>query len=243
MLPNGLRRYNALLITGICTAVIGLFLFAKPLAELLKELFSLLLGGIFLVFDSLNGCVHEMPEDIPTGDPNGIVDLEKPKPTSLLAEIAFVLLIIGMLVLIFKMRRQIWSSLRSFFAPLFRRSDESADLPFSDEILNSDAKSFTSRSRRRAERELIRRYSRESDPALKYRCGYALFLMRLGRTSSPPLPADTTTVHREKGESEFERDLGELSEVYNRVRYGENTPTAEELARQEELLAEIRKAL
>lgn len=242
VLPSGLRRYNALLITGICSVVIGLFLFAKPLAGLLKTLVSLLMRGVIFVLESVGSCVGKVSDDIPVGDPNAVVDAEPPNPTNPLAEFAFVLLIIGMLVLLFKLRRQIWSSIKAFFAPLFRRSGAQSDIPFFDEVLNSDAKSHTPRSRRRAERELARRYRRENDPALKYRFGYALFLMRLGRTNRPPLPADTTTVHREKGECEFERDLGELSGVYNRVRYGETAPTAEELSRQEQLLAEIRRA-
>ena len=54
------------------------------------------------------------------------------------------------------------------------------------------------------------------------------------------MPVDTTTIHREKGESAFETDLGELSGVYNRVRYGEAAPTAEELSRQEQLLAGLK---
>ncbi len=240
VLPSGLRRYNALLVTGICTVAIGLFLFAKPLAGLMRSLISLLLSGVIFVFESLSSCVGKIPEDLPVGDPNAVVDAEPPKPTNPLAEIVFVLLIIGMLVLLFKLRKQIWSSIKSLFAPLFRQSIASSDIPFCDEILTSDAKSLTPRARRRAERELAHRYRHENDPALKYRFGYALFLMRLGKTNQPPMPVDTTSIHREKGESAFERDLGELSGVYNRVRYGETAPTAEELSRQEQLLTEIR---
>lgn len=239
VLPNGLRRYNALIITGICAAVIGLFLFARPLAGLIKSLISLIMSGVIRVFEGLGSCVGKMPDDIPE-EPGGEVGTEPTNPTNPLAEIAFVLLIIGMLILLFKLRRHIWSSIKSLFAPLFRKSNAYSDVPFCDEILTSDAKSLTPGARRKAERGLARQYKRESDPARKYRYGYALFLVRLGKTSRPPEPPDTTTIHREKGESAFETDLGELSGVYNRVRYGETAPTAEELARQERLLTELK---
>ncbi|MBD5130922.1 MAG: hypothetical protein HDT43_13510 [Ruminococcaceae bacterium] len=239
VLPDGLRRYNAVLITVICAVTIGLFLFAKPLAGLIKYLVSLLIRGFLSVMEALSSCVWIEPEDM-TPDGSGNVSEIEPGFTSALAELLFAVLIIGLLVVIFKLRRQIWELIKSVFEPLFRAREKSSDIPFYDEILVSDAKRLAPRARRRVEHELAKQYKRESDPARRYRLGYALFLVRLGKTERPPLPVDTTTVHREKGESVFERDLGELSGVYNRVRYGETAPTAEELAEQEKLLTELK---
>lgn len=238
VLPGGLRRYNAVLITVICSVTIGLFLFAKPLAELIKYLVSLIMRGFLSVMEALSSCVWTEPEDI-VPDSSAIGEPESGY-TSVLAEFLFALLVIGMLVVLFRLRKQIWSLIKSVFEPLFRAKKPPSDIPFYDEILVSDAKRLAPRARRRVERELARQYRREVDPARKYRFGYALFLVRLGKTDCPPLPADTTTIHREKGESAFEKDLGELSGVYNKVRYGETAPTAEELSRQEQLLTEIR---
>lgn len=241
VLPGGLRRYNAMLITVICSATIGLFLFARPLAELVKLLISLVGRGVLYVFESL-GSLLNVTDDYVTPDPasGSVGDIVPSEPASILANVLFMLLMIGMLAVIFLLRKQIWNALKNFFEPLFRKGKEASDVPFYDEFLVSDAKKLSPRARRRAERELIRQYRRETDPSRRYRFGYALFLIRLGRTNQPPMPVDTTTVHREKGESAFERDLGELSGVYNRVRYGEAAPTAEELARQEQLLATLK---
>lgn len=241
VLPSGLRRYNAFLITGICAAAIGLFLFAKPLAKLLGILVSLILNGILFVLGALGSCFRELPEDPSGNDPSGMTETIPPEPGSpALFYIVYALIVIVLLVALFYMRKQIWELIRSLFEPLFRAAKPSSDIPFYDEMLRSEANSLTPRARRRAERGLARRYRRESDPALKYRFGYALFLVRLGKTTRPPEPPDTTAVHREKGESAFGRDLGELSGVYDRVRYGETAPTAEELTEQERLLTEIK---
>jgi len=241
VLPEGLRRYNAVLITIICTVTIGLFLFARPLAGLVKLLISLIGRAVLFVFQSLGSCVQTAPDD-EISDPNSenIGDVFPAEPTNPLANIAFALLMLGMLAVIFLLRKQIWSAIKSFFEPLFRRNKDASDIPFYDEILVSDAKKLSPRARRRAERELVRQYKRENDPARRYRLGYALFLVRLGKTNKPPVPADTTTIHREKGESAFGTDLGELTGVYERVRYGETAPTAEELARQEQILIAIK---
>lgn len=240
VLPGGLRKYNAVLITGICSATIGLFLFARPLAELVKLLISLILRGLLSAFEALSSCVRIDTDDIMPDNSSSISETIPSEGSEVFANIVFVLLVIGLFVVLFLLRKHIWSLIKSIFEPLFRRNKETPDVPFYDEILVSDAGRFSARPRRRAERELARRYRRENDPARRYRFGYALFLVRLGKTDKPPVPVDTTTVHREKGESAFEKDLGELSEVYNRVRYGGGAPTDEELARQEKLLTEIK---
>lgn len=240
VLPGGLRRYNAILITVICSVTIGLFLFARPIAELIKLLFSLTVRGALAVFEAMSSCVNIPDADIMPDNSTSISETVPSEGMSAFADIVFVLLVVGMLVVLFLLRKHIWSLIKSIFEPLFRAKKPPSDIPFYDEILVSDAKRLAPRARRRIERELARQYRRESDPARKYRFGYALFLIRLGKTDKPPVPADTTTIHREKGESAFEKDLGELSGVYNRVRYGETAPTADELSRQEQLLMEIR---
>lgn len=239
VLPVGLRRYNAVLITVIFAAATGLFLFAKPLAELVKLLISLIGRGMLFILRSIGSCVQTTPDGELPDEPGSVSDIMPSEGANNFANIIFALIVIALLALIILLRKQIWSAVKSLFEPLFRKRMES-DIPFYDEFLVSDARKLSPRARRRSERELAKQYRRESDPARKYRFGYALFLLRLGKTDCPPLPADTTTIHREKGESAFETDLGELSAVYNRVRYGEAAPTAEELSRQERLLAEIR---
>lgn len=239
VLPDGLRRYNAVLITVICSVTVGLFLFAKPLAGLIKQLIALIMRGFLAVMETFGSCVRTEPEDML---PDSSANVSEPQTgfMSGIANIVLVLLVIGMLIVLFLLRKQIWSLIKSIFEPLFRAKTPPSDIPFYDEILVSDARRLAPRARRRAERELARQYRRESDPALKYRYGYALFLVRLGKTDKPPFPADTTAVHREKGERAFERDLGELSGVYNRVRYGGTVPTEGELLEQEQLLTEIK---
>ena len=80
---------------------------------------------------------------------------------------------------------------------------------------------------------------------LKYREGYELFLMRLGRSAFPQLPTDTTTVHCGKGGMAFgERITNSRIEVmvkqYDRVRYGGEVPDSAALEHLDTLLKEIR---
>lgn len=244
VLPEGLRRYNALLVIGIVTVTLGLFIFAKPLAALLKTVIGMLFAAIFFVIDKVLSLFStEDITDIPT-------DLEEDNASWLqsysggVGNVIFAVVLIVVIVLMIRYRKQIFdvikNAVKNLFAPLFRSRDKTFDTPFADEITSSDAKLTSPRAQRKAERDLERRYSRETSPERKYRLGYALFLARLRRTEQPPVPSDTTDAHREKGEMAFGEDLSGFSSAYNKVRYADLPPTADELASADELLRRIK---
>ena len=239
VLPEGLRRYNAVLVIGIVTLTLGLFVFAKPLAALLKTVIRAVVTAVlylFMKFTSLMSWTDET--DFSAGGGDAV--LIEPTNGFNLGNIIFVAALIAVIVLMIVFRRQIINVIKSFFEPLFKGRDKTFDKPFSDEITSSDAKLTSAGARRKAERDLERRYSRETSPERKYRLGYALFLARLRRTEQPPVPSDTTDDHREKGEKAFGEDLRGFSAVYNKVRYAELPPTVEELAAADELLKRIK---
>lgn len=243
VLPRGLRGYNALLGGGIFAAALGLFVFAKPLGRLIGAFFGLLVWAFLSILSLLSGCAafykEETPPAVEKTDVTDTVPVGIERGTA--GDIVTTLIVLMLIVLAVVFRRQIWNAVKSLLAPLFRERDKTNDIPFADEITESSEKrELTPRARRRAERELMRRYERERSPKRKYRLGYALYLMRLNRTDKPPKRYDTTDEHRAKGESVFNEDLKEFSETYNRVRYAEQTPTPEELAAERELLKRLR---
>ena len=126
-------------------------------------------------------------------------------------------------------------------APLFRESRLEAPQPFADEITDTMSKSDFARSQRRTEQRLLRQFKKESDPRKKFRFGYGLFMLRLSRSAFPPLPADTTSVHSQKGISAFRREeIADMVSVYNEVRYGDKIPSPEHLEAQRRLIEELR---
>lgn len=237
-LPSGLRRYNVLLIVGICAASVGMFLFAKPLAELLSAGAAAVARGVLRVLEYLGSCIASAPGDELYPSEIGEA-LPTPEEPSRLADPLFALAVVGSAVALFAFRRQIAEFFKTLFAPLFGNRRGGIETPFSDEFFTSDRKLPLRKSVRKTERGLIRQYRGESVPERKYRLGYALFLLKLRGTSLPPEASDTTAVHREKGERAFNTELAELTEVYDRVRYGDSAPTPEELSRQERLLDEL----
>lgn len=239
VLPEGLRRYNATLVIGIVAVTMGLFVFAKPLASLLKTVIAAIIGAVLFLYGKLAELMMRSDDtDLSVGVEDQL--LWETSGDINIGNIIFAVAFIAVIVLMIIFRRQIISVIKNFFAPLFKGRDKTFDKPFADEITSSDAKLTSPRAQRKAERDLERRYAREVSPERKYRLGYALFLARLRRTEQPPVPSDTTDAHREKGERAFGEDLKDFSAAYNRVRYGDCPPTAEELAAADELLRRIK---
>lgn len=240
VLPNGLRRYNALIVIGIFALTFGLFVFAKPIANLLKTIITTVVAACLNLFEHLSSCVPQADDtDIPVGSDDGFV-VQDPNGGADFGNILFAVLLIAAIVAVIVFRKQILAGIKNLLAPLFRSREKSLGTPFADEITSSDAKTPTRKAQKKAARDLARQYARETSPKRKYRLGYALFLARLRLTEHPPTPSDTTDVHREKGETAFGEDLREFSETYNKVRYADLPPTAEELTAENELLQRIK---
>lgn len=241
VLPAGVRSYNAKLIAGAAGLIAALCLFARPIAG---GIFSLLKMLIQWLISLLNRNSADDPQD-GAMDENTAEDFDFPVNENPLFQLLIYVLVGVLIFLAVKFRRQIWAFIKEIFQPLFRLPVQETEQPFIDEFSDSTERGVSVREQRRTERELVRRYRRESDPALKFRAGYELFLIRLGGSAFPQLPTDTTTVHSDKGERSFGERLqsGEISAMvrtYERVRYGGGTPDSAELAELDRLLTEIK---
>lgn len=237
VLPNGLRGYNAMLITGISAAVIALFLLAKPLAALIVKGIGAFISLILALIRD-NGAELEYGPVTDGGNAaGGLVD----PASNTFFTIAWTAAVILALVIMIRFRKQILNFFKEFFAPLFRESRRESPKPFADEITDTLSRSGALRFRRRSEQQLLKQYRKETDPLKKYRLGYRLFMMRLSRSAFPPLSSDTTTVHAQKGVSAFRRyEIREMVSVYNGVRYGDKIPAPEQIEVQRELIDEIK---
>lgn len=241
VLPEGVRSYNALLIGGTGALIVGLCLFAKPIAGGISALFRLFFGWIL----SLMRGSEESDPASGGMDENTAGQMDYFQNSNQFAQLLVYVLVIGLILLAVRFRRQIWAFIKEIFAPLFRVKEDVKCSPFVDEFSASTDTRQNSRTSVRTERELLKKYRRETDPVLKYREGYELFLMRLGRSAFPQLPTDTTTVHCGKGGMAFSEriqsvQLEGMVKQYDRVRYGGEVPDSAALEQLDSLLNKIR---
>lgn len=239
-LPRGLRRYNAVIVIAIFALSLGLFIFARPLGQLLMTAVVAVIGVVLLIIEFLGKIFtrSEAFDEKLTDSGSRLTSLSARLGVSS-NDIFIALVVIVAVVLIIAFRNQIWSAFKRAFAAAFKNRDKRFDTPYVDEISTSQPNT-KKRAMKKAERELAKKYTRETSPALRYRLGYALFLARLRHTQNPPAPSDTTEIHRQKAEKAWNVDLSELSKTYDRVRYGDAVPTAAELEREEELLKSLK---
>ena len=239
VLPKGTRSYNAWLIGAVGALVVGLCLFTKPVAEGIMYLIKLLLKWLLSLAHSGD---EPEPEDVISDENNGGA-IDYPVGDNILAQLLWYLFLAAGVFLAIKFRRQIWGLIKEVFSPLFKVPVLEEQAPFVDEFSASADTRASSKELRRNERELLKRYRRETDPVLKYRAGYELFLIRLGGSAFPRLPTDTTTAHNIKGDKAFSARLpGRLAgmvSVYDRVRYGGEVPDGEELEQLDRILRQI----
>ena len=236
VLPSGLRLYNAGLIAAICAVTVGLFLFAKPLAQMIWS-------GVTALGRIIMGLFHDrqlQPDYEHESEQFGEVIPWEESGNDLFSALN-VLVAVGVILLLIRFRKEIFELIKGLFAPLFKERVVFDDIPFTDEFTDSAIKHNASRLRKKTAQQLSKLYKKETDPVLKYRYGYGLFLLRLNDTPFAALPADTTTVHCTKGRQAFRReDIDRVVRVYNDVRYGCVIPDEKELSFQQELLEQIK---
>lgn len=240
VLPTGVRSYNAKLILGIAALISALCFLAQPISSGIFALLKMLLRWLLSLIrrdDTDNpelGAMEENTADSVNFSVNG----------NSFFQLMMYLLIFVLILLAVKFRRQIWSFFRDLLSPLFRLPEEELISPFVDEFADSTERKASRREHQKTKRNLLRKYRRETNPAEKYRVGYELFLTRLAETPFNGLPTDTTTIHSDKGGLAFRerldgKEIEEMVETYNRVRYGGVYPTTEEQGKLDRLLMTI----
>lgn len=244
VLPKGARSFNAGLIAAVGIVTVGACLFAKPIAEILAAGIRYIVRWLLsLIRGNEEEAVDDMLLDDNTSDSIDYTDNQNP-----FADLVLMLLAVGLAVLAIKYRRQIWNFIKEIFLPLFRVPVREEAMPFVDEYSASTDRQYRSSSQRSTEKELLRRYRKETDPVLKYRQGYELFMLSLGQSALPVIETDTTTVHSDKGRrafgsrsEELPQGISDMVNVYERVRYGGEVPEKAELERLDSVLRQVRR--
>ncbi len=239
VLPNGLRSYNAWLTAAVVAVIAALFLFVKPIADLLFNGIRQLIRGLLWLL-TRRGELDATDDILSNTDGDG--ELSVGIADNSFAEAMTLLLGIGIIVLLIVFRKQIAELIRSIFEPLFRVQEPTTEPAYADEVseLPDTSRSFI--SRRKREQQLYKQFRRENDRLKKYRFGYKLMMLRLEDTPFATVPTDNTDIHRVKGENGLRSDsVQRIVSIYNDVRYKGRAPTDEEIAFAERFIEEIKR--
>ncbi len=238
LLPSGLRGFNTAIVLVISILAMGIFLFSTPISRGLFELVKLIGTGVYFVVKAYNLWFwgDDLKGNGGGGSGQGIGEQEALE-TNRYGELIMAVVIIVVLIILFILRKPIIEAIKGLFSVFGKKRKEEDELPYFDEL--SKSKTLSPRKMKKLRRAEFKRYEKETEPSRKYRMGYGLYLSELREAGGSPQPSDTTVVHAEKGESVFGNccaDIEEQRDVYGRIRYGDGSPSEEELARQKEMI-------
>lgn len=238
-LPMGLRSYNTKLVAAVTAVTVALFLFAKPVAELLFTGVKQLIRGLMWLM-TRRGELDASDDLVFGNEGEGTVSVGEADNS--FAEATTILIVLALLTVIIIFRKQLTEFFRELIAPLFKLQEPTEELAYTDEVTELPETYRSPLSRRKREQQLYKLFRRETDPLKKYRIGYKLMLLRLQDTPFATVPTDNTDIHRIKGENGLRSErVQQIVSIYNDVRYKGRVPTAEEMALAEAFIEEIRR--
>lgn len=233
-LPKGLSAYNAALVLVITVLGLLLCIFRTQIGDFLSQA-ALAAAELAVTIAGLFDAEKWSVESGERGDVSFTWLGES--YTNYLLQIILTLIAIAVIIVF---RKQLFEFVKDFIemiAGFFSsRTEESERAEFTD-VFEDFRKEKKNREKRTTLSGLKTLYKSEKDPVKKFRAGYRLILLRIKSLNSRLLLSDTPTEQAEKGANIY--DVNELKAVagcYDRLRYNDETVTAEELENLDSLL-------
>lgn len=252
-LPGKIRLYNLIMIAGMLLIIFSGLLFGNQIFAGLIWLGKKLLLLIIYIILGILWILGRNQKDDASGSGGGQPDtsiyetLAQGAETSPWWNLMYVLLIGLLVYLIVSNRKAIFRSIRGWFSKIgtavynflmgrFHFQEMGAEEGYYTddvEVLSQDDKPQETASFR-TKRELkkaLKQWQKLTDPVEKVRGGYRLMVMTAKTGSSGIVSSDTTgQILGKNRETALEPVFEQMNPVYDRVRYGDTPPSAEEVS-------------
>ena len=252
ILPKQVRQYNVMLL-GVLSGIGCLALFTREiLAHIFAVVGALLLKAVFYVlklFGKLINFLMPLSEQSPIKTPEEQVQKfeETLEGTGSAFPVGWILLIIIIVLLIWK-HSSILQALNRWFhrLPIFRH------MPASNEYYEDVVEWLPSEERVRIKKthkntfknwkKEFLRYVKMEEGSEKFRCGYSLLLRWVSLKGTQLALSDTTLEILEKAKyCLYPLSGDEVTDSYNRLRYGEKNISSKEFQTLDQLLKQLSK--
>ncbi len=227
IVPRGLKAHNARLIITVCAVILILMLFKDAIAGFLAwiatttaKIADMLLMNIRRQTAPMMEGSGEIRPGMMPGNSSGEHD------------IALYLALIAVVVLVIVFRKKIVVLFKFVANKVFGRLSKPNEAENDTEDY-TDRYEVIYRRREKAENvspsELLKRYKKEHDPVKKYRTGYRLYLMWLGKRSRKMSPSFTVEQQEKEADGLYfgECDIHKISDCYSDIRYDDSRSTEE----------------
>ncbi len=251
-LPGKIRLYNLIMIAGLLLIIFSGLLFGNQifagLIWLGKKILLLVIYIIMFILSVL-GRGQEDGEVGGSGKPDTSIyeTLAQGAATNPLWNILYVLLIALAVYLLVSNRKAIFRSIRGWFSRIgtaiynflmgkFRFRELGAEEGYYTddvEVLTQDdgPKESASFRTKRELKKALKQWQKLTDPVEKVRGGYRLMVMTAKTGNTGVVSSDTTgQILGKNRETPLEPVFEKMNPVYDRVRYGDTSPSAEEVS-------------
>jgi hypothetical protein len=250
ILPKNLRKLNTVTICVIFLVILLLFNLKTVVSTLLKwsaTFILLIISWIAWLIDRLFPAGELITEGVGNAEP-GLLELIPGPPNPVVNLIFnilknFVLLYLAYRILLQLVKwvpalyRKIVGLIKKIF--MLKKSEGAAEeSDFIDETETIRPVSVSGEKRKAVRNAVksIRDARREKDPVKRVRLMYSIILIMLPAIGVNPDRSDTTLeiIRKTSASQPLSTELSDLTDVYNRVRYGDERPGQERLAQAEE---------
>lgn len=239
IVPKGLKRYNAKLISIVGIVLIAALIFkdyiAAALSWFVKVTFQIIDKLLFNIRFQTSSYVQP-EEEMPSGE--AIISGESGHDYMI-----YIVAVITV-VLVIAFRKQILSFFKKLGMKIFGKlsADKSSEhdlYDYTDSYERLDLKS--EKIKRETKENCLKQFKKEKNPTVKYRLGYKLYLMWLAPRSKAAVAGATVEQQNEQAQMHYHgnMDTNSIANRYTNIRYNDSEASDNDITQMEELIEQL----
>lgn len=242
IVPKGLRLYNAKLIAIVGAVILAALMLKDYVAAGLTWLVRMTVKIIDTLLFNIRFLQTEQltPEDTKLPD-SDILSAEGGSRDFLLY-----ILVVVIVVLVIVFRKKILSLMRKIAGRIFGKysADDTVQEVYDD--YTDSYEELDIRQERivnETDKDCLKRYRKAKDNNEKFRLGYRLYAMWLSKRSTEDISTKTVEQHRIISEKLYHgtNNIGAFSDSYSKIRYDDESATADDILLSDSLINELYK--
>lgn len=242
IVPKGLRLYNAKLIAIVGAVILAALMLKDYVAAGLTWLVKMTVKIIDTLLFNIRFLQTEQmtPEDTQLPD-SDILSAEGESRDFLLY-----ILVVVIVVLVIVFRKKILSLMRKIAGRIFGKYSVDDTVQEVYEDYTDSYEELDIRQERivnETDKDCLKRYRKAKDNNEKFRLGYRLYAMWLSKRSTEDISTKTVEQHRIISEKLYHgtNNIGAFSDSYSKIRYDDETATADDILLSDSLINELYK--
>lgn len=242
IVPKGLRLYNAKLIAIVGAVILAALMLKDYVAAGLTWLVKMTVK----IIDTLLFNIRFLQTEQMTPEDTQLPDSDFLSAEGESRDFLLYILVVVIVVLVIVFRKKILSLMRKIAGRIFGKySVDDAVQEVYDDYTDSYEELDIRQERivNETDKDCLKRYRKAKDNNEKFRLGYRLYAMWLSKRSTEDISTKTVEQHRIISEKLYHgtNNIGAFSDSYSKIRYDDESATADDILLSDSLINELYK--